>query len=56
MDIVLNEEEVKFALAVDVFTRTGMRVETKDINLLVLVEDAERAQKLESVVLQITKK
>ena len=55
MDIVLNEEEVKFALAVAVFTKTGMRVETKDITLAVLTPELDRKQNIDSIILQINK-
>ena len=55
MDIVLNEEEVKFALVIEVFRQTGMKVETKDINLSVLTPEIDRKQAVDHIVLQINK-
>lgn len=57
MEIVLNEEEIKFALAVEVFRRTGMRVQQEEINLTVSVPtyDGAEIRKIDKAILEIKK-
>lgn len=57
MEIVLNEEEIKFALAVEVFRRTGMRVQPEEINLTVSVPtyDGAEIRKIDKAILEIKK-